>query len=474
MKNVVLSVLLVTSLMTASVSHAGFLEDFYDAAGSQTSITRAGVYESQNLSLATGGSFVLKVPRKSFSPITIDAPYLKAGCGGIDIFLGAFSLPSKDEFLSFLRSVGTAIPGLAFQLALQHLSPDLNEQVTQFRDLIMEATEMFSDSCKAAEWIVNEGAGAVEWLAQSQLKASNNLRSTGEASDASEADSLTRTDGGKVMSSVPDRTDAEGNIVESSELNLTWSLLKGGKFAESVSQETLETMMTLLGTTLYRKTGSGDSTTVQSEDIGARDLLWDLYGSVDEVNPSSSRLLTCDEAKKCLNPSESVSKPVNLVRSIYLAAANYRKSIVSRNPAEVTDKEVVMLAAISSIPLLAIVEASASSKIPTAGDAMMRLYSEAAAYEAITTALSDLAIEVRRLITSSSARSVNSINVAHAEKLEARLTVVLSELRQREDKLYSAMARAQSYAVQAAHIERSVYGRAALEASSVLPRWTRR
>lgn len=238
------------ALASHSVS-AGFLEDFYDQAGAQTSVTRAGVYESQNLRLATGGSFVLKAPRKTFTPFTLDAPSLKSGCGGIDFFLGAFSVPSREEFVSFARSIGTAIPGLAFHLALQSMSPDLNEQITEFRDMIMELTGNFSDSCKAAQWAVDKTASAAGWMSTMQHRSVNALRASGEASDASDADRLTRTNGSKVLDNAPDRTDSGGEVVESSEMNLTWSLLKGGKLGSSLDQETLETMMTMLGTAIY-------------------------------------------------------------------------------------------------------------------------------------------------------------------------------------------------------------------------------
>ena len=54
--------------------------------------------------------------------------------------------------------------------------------------------------------------------------------------------------------------------------------------------------------------------------------------------------------------------------------------------------------------------------------------------------------------------------------LEARLARILEELRGRETALYEAMARAQAMSAQAAHIERSVFGRAAMESAARLPR----
>lgn len=458
-------------LMPFASVEAGFLEDFYESAGAQSAMTPAGIYESQSLSLAAGGSFVLKTPRKDFTPFTLDAPHLKAGCGGIDLFLGAFSVPSREEFVSFLRSIGTAMPGLAFQLALQGLSPDLNEQVTAFRDMIMELSGNFSDSCKAAEWIVNEGASAAGWLRTQQHLAQNNLRTTGAASDASEADRLTRTNGAKVLDSVPERKDSSGAVVEASELNLTWALLKGGKLGEKLDQETLETMMTLLGTSLYVKTGSGESATIRTTDISGRDILWDLFGSAEDSALKDAKRLVCDEPVKCLAPKASATSPVNLVREIHEAAAKYRRSLLSRNRAEVAEKDLTLLAGVSSLPLLALVEASASSRIPAAGASLMRVYAEAAAYEGITTALRGLAEDVRKLVSGSSARSANAAMVKHAERLELRLARILEELRGHEARLHEAMARAQSYAAQASHIERSVFGRSAIEAASRMPRW---
>lgn len=99
----------------------------------------------------------------------------------------------------------------------------------------------------------------------------------------------------------------------------------------------------------------------------------------------------------------------------------------------------------------------------------MRLYAEAAAHDGLTAALRGLAEDVRRLVSGSSARGANSFNARHAERLEARLASVLAELRGHEARLAEAMSRASAYAAEAAHIERSVYGRAAIEGAARMP-----
>ena len=464
-----LGVALSACLALSSPARAGFLEDYYDSVGAQGAVTPAGVYQSQGLSVATGGSFVVKVPRKDFTPVAIEAPHLKAGCGGIDVFLGAFALPSREEFVSFLRSIGSAMPGLAFQLALQYLSPDLNEQVTSFRDLIMKMTEKYSNSCVAAQTVMQ---GAAElYMSNRQERAKTSLVASGEVSDASEADRVTRTDGSKSLASAPSRKDANGNVVEDTELNLTWSLLKGGKWGSSVDQETLETMMTLLGTVIYTKSGTGESAVIADRTIGARDILNDLYGAVGEAKTKGKRLV-CDEPVKCLNPRETDASDLNLVNAVYEAAVRYRKSLVERNRAAVSERDVLLLGNVSSLPLIRLVEVSSSPRIPALSDQLLRIYSEAAAYEGLTSALSALTDDVRRLIESSSARSASSVNERHAKNLEERLKTVTAELHARESHLYEAMSRAQDYALQVEHIERSVFGTAAVKTVTALPAMT--
>lgn len=445
---------------------AHFLEDYYDAAGAQTARTAAGVYQSQAAKLATGGSFMVKVPRRSFTPFTLDAPNLKAGCGGIDLFLGAFSLPSREEFVSFLRSVGTAMPGLAFQLALQSLSPDLNEQVTSFRDLIMKYTSQMTDSCTAAQSVL-DASGASQFLRTASLRAANALRSSGEASDQAEAERLTRTDGGRVLSSVPDVKDSGGAVVEASEMNLTWTLLAAGRL-EGLSNEDREVMMTLLGTTLYTKTGSGDSATVRTQDYPGRDLIDDLYGDPRGQTSAAHSVLSCTEHERCLELEEKDASTINLTAKIYEAAKRYHRSITTRSRDQASQEDLLLLANISSIPLLQLIESSASTRIPDFSDDLIGIYSQAAAYEGLTRALEALLDEIRRAVGGSTARLKNAVLKSHAERLESRVEEVLTDLRSRQQVLYEALSQAQAFMVQVEAVERAVYGRAAGEAAQMM------
>ena len=318
--------LLVLLALPPCTSQAGFLQEFYDDASLQSSYTAPGLYASASMDTVTGGRFILKANREDFQPYYFQGPELKAGCGGIDVFLGAFSIPSKDEFVSFVRSIGTALPGLAFHAALQSLAPDLNEQISQFRDMLMRYANMLGDSCQVAENIMN--AGPNEWISTLGHKARNSLRSLGQAEDAHDADSLTRADGGKVVESAPTRTDTGGNIVEASELNLTWARLISGKGSQRLTQEKREVMMSLIGTRVFGKTGSGTSTTIEERNYPALDLLNAVLGEPGSSQiPTEAVVYKCDEKDKCLNPTRTTYRDVNLTNQIYKAMTNYRSSL---------------------------------------------------------------------------------------------------------------------------------------------------
>jgi conjugative transfer pilus assembly protein TraH len=86
------AVAVAASMLLATNVNAGFLEDFYTSAGAAVNVTPAQSYQTQTMGVVTGGSLVWRTPNRSFQPIYFTPPSLRAGCGGIDVFLGAYGL----------------------------------------------------------------------------------------------------------------------------------------------------------------------------------------------------------------------------------------------------------------------------------------------------------------------------------------------------------------------------------------------
>ena len=75
-----------TCLFTADAS-AGFMKDFYSAAGSyQGNVTPAGVYQSTGMNTVTGGGFVYRAPRKDFNAFYFTPPSLSQDAGVLTYF----------------------------------------------------------------------------------------------------------------------------------------------------------------------------------------------------------------------------------------------------------------------------------------------------------------------------------------------------------------------------------------------------
>lgn len=448
------------------------MKDFYSAAGSyQGNVTPAGVYQSSGMNTVTGGGFVYRAPRKDFNAFYFTPPSLSAGCGGIDLFFGAFGIPSREEFVAFLRNIGTALPGLAFQLALQSLAPDLNEQVTSFRDMIRQYTNMFQDSCTSAQNLLKM-SGAEQWIQKTGFDARNALRASGIVSDASEADAKTRTDGAAVLDYAPTRKDSGGNVVDAPELNLTWSLLSGGSFNASYSKELKELMMTLVGTVIYVREGSGKDTVTRAIPIAGQDLVGFLFGRPDtQVLESEAFRLRCveeDGDDRCLTVKKTTLDEVNLPYEFMKAASNYRNSILRRDPNLVSEADMLLLASSSTIPLIRLINATASHRYLGFSQDIVRIYVEAAAFEAVIRAMDRLSLDIKAAASASSVSQTGVIAAEHLKVIEARIDEVRKDIASRSDAVFQQMSRAHSFITQIEHLERSVKGALAADLAANL------
>ena len=452
----------VPTFLCVQTAGAGFVKDYFDATQAMSNVTEAGVREAGAVSTVTGGGFVYRTPRTDFVPFSVTPPSLKAGCGGIDLFLGAFSIPSREEFVSFLKSVGTALPGLAFQLALQTMAPDLNEQVGRYADLIRSYTNRYTDSCEAARALL-DNTGATEHLTRVVEGAKNALRSDGSVADQSEADRRVRDNGEKAIAASPIRKDSGGNVVDAPEINLTWALLSGGKLgaADFDSVSLRETMMTLLGTTVFTQEGKGENAVLVAREIAGVDLLPVLF---NETGKDTSLVkLTCDEAKRCLSPERKPMYDTDLVAELKEAADHYLTALKSRDASLVTDDEMLFLASVSSVPLLRILNLASVARYEGLASDIVNTYVEAAAYEALVGALEALTSDIRRVMGSSSATTLSAEHAKHVKALVLRISDVEESLALRRDKVVQAMNRAAAFVTQLEHIERSLKSNAALD-----------
>ena len=99
------------------------VNDMFNNLGTIGNYTAPGAFRGQTFNTYTGGNLMMRSPNKVYQLAAIQFPSAKAGCGGIDVFGGSFSHISATEFKNMLKNITAALPGIAFQLALEAVSP---------------------------------------------------------------------------------------------------------------------------------------------------------------------------------------------------------------------------------------------------------------------------------------------------------------------------------------------------------------
>ena len=69
-------------------------------------VSPADVYHTQNQTVLSLGGFSYRAPQRAFQPFSFSPPGYKDGCGGIDVYLGAYGFANKSQFIAALRNIG--------------------------------------------------------------------------------------------------------------------------------------------------------------------------------------------------------------------------------------------------------------------------------------------------------------------------------------------------------------------------------
>lgn len=140
------------SALSAPTVHAGFVDSFFDDVWVQTS--DGGAYETQRRGGWVGGSTHVRIPNRSVSVLSLTAPRLEAGCGGVDMTFGAFGFIDGDEIIQLLKTIGQQAKALLFQIAIDTINQMLGNLMKEFQQKVQSLNEMFKNSCDIAEGIV--------------------------------------------------------------------------------------------------------------------------------------------------------------------------------------------------------------------------------------------------------------------------------------------------------------------------------
>lgn len=235
----------IVALTTASYADmAKDLDAFVQGMGYASNTTNAGAYESQAAGLYTGGSLYARSPVRQFQLVQLDLPDVRAGCGGIDLLMGSFSILSEEKLKELGRAIMTNAPAYAADIYLASAMPELK----QVRDHLMSVEQMINrtsiNSCEASKLMIG---GLAPKTVETQQKICHDVgQQSGVMSDYVKARMECSGSGfEKTIKKASENEDTKKQVVYNR--NLVWSVMQDNGFLSN-NQELAEVLMSLTGT----------------------------------------------------------------------------------------------------------------------------------------------------------------------------------------------------------------------------------
>ncbi len=256
--------------------------------------TAPGAFRGQTFNTYTGGNLMMRSPNKVYQLAAIQFPSARAGCGGIDVFGGSFSHISASEFKNMLRNITAALPGIAFQLALEAVSPLLGGLTKWAKGLETWINNARINSCETAKAIVSTAAEASGY--SSQEACADLAIDMGLESDRDSARRRCASDRSNVLASA--RSSSDANIRNKAPFvgNLTWKALQyTGIYLDDPERELI---MSMVGTVIfYPESANRDPEPIAPTLTSISQL---LYGQATGTGTDVvQHLLRCNDFVQC-------------------------------------------------------------------------------------------------------------------------------------------------------------------------------
>ncbi|ODU09232.1 MAG: conjugal transfer protein TraH [Rubrivivax sp. SCN 71-131] len=270
------------------------VNNMFNSLGAIGNYTAPGAFRGQTFNTYTGGSLFMRAPNKVYQLAAIQFPSARAGCGGIDVFGGSFSHISAAEFKNMLRNITAALPGIAFQLALESVSPLLGGLTKWAKGLETWINNARINSCETAKAIVSTAAEAAGF--SSQEACSDLAIEMGLETDRDAARRRCATDRPSILASA--RSSGDANIRNKAPFvgNLTWKALQ--RTGTYLDDQERELIMSIVGTVIfYPEDAARDPEPVAPTITSISQL---LYGQAAGTGTNvTQHLLRCNNYTDC-------------------------------------------------------------------------------------------------------------------------------------------------------------------------------
>jgi conjugative transfer pilus assembly protein TraH len=275
------------------------LTNYFNGLGFSSNVTSPHAYLGQEAGYYTGGSVFARNQVRDVQIATVDLPSYRAGCGGIDLFMGGFSFINDDQFIAMMKNILNNAKGYAFNLALESATPEIANTMKYINDVSNKINQTNINSCESAASLVG-GVWPKTDVAQQQVCESIGT-STNIFSDWAAARQGCGVGGQRSQVLSNAKSDNRFKDLVLTQGNLAWKALHQQAFLQS-DPALAELFMSLSGTVILRTASSNDDsphhiTVLPSLADNQKLLKALLYGG-------ETTLYQCDDTAvdTCLNP----------------------------------------------------------------------------------------------------------------------------------------------------------------------------
>lgn len=391
------SVLALSLALAWNPARAGFMDDFYTSAGAAVNVTPADVRKTGSGNFVTGGSVVWKVPQRSFTPFLWQPPGLKAGCGGIDMYMGSFGFANTSQFVDFLRNVGQNALGIFFKMALKAMSPDLEGAINDITSMINMFNQGASSSCEAAQNLMEKYGPSQGTINKAVKDAIGIDRENGVVTDVVAGIRKYATDMGVARTTVDARaTNSGGKKERAVSRNYIWSAMNSGQMADFPTS-LKEVAMSIASATIVRvNTASPDAAPIPDSKPATINFQ-DLVGTWNDTTLTLS-ILRCDEADECLNPAPNAEAQTGFARNVYTRLLALRTKIINRTPLDATDNASLQLLGMTTMPVWKVLELTSSPGRIWLSDEYIKKFSNVIGYELAIGFVTSISYDIEKML----------------------------------------------------------------------------
>ncbi|WP_342250355.1 conjugal transfer protein TraH [Sphingomonas sp. OTU376] len=137
------------------VQAQGWAERWFD----NVTYTNPGSFEDQTRGYLTAGGMSGRVDVHNDYLMSVSLPKVRAGCGGIDMFLGGMSFLDPDYLVQKLESILQAAPAVAFQYLLETLDEKMGNIISKMEAATNYLNSIQVNDCRLANRMVQIAKG---------------------------------------------------------------------------------------------------------------------------------------------------------------------------------------------------------------------------------------------------------------------------------------------------------------------------